>query len=199
VFEDRLEFGAHLDGNELALRVMARENRFARRILGKSLREFCDLASTGELRSRFVRSLSGVVYVFLARPHGYSRELRTAELGQRCYVVRGLHPDSTTVIGLATEQYAAGKGFSFDLAYLHYPEWTDANRDLVARMQAELGYFKQPRQTPLSEDEYPVQPDGPSGRGRRVLVRAAARGGPGGARGFHGAVTGVTGVTRGRN
>ena len=122
---------------------------------GDRFREFCDLAGTGERRSRFVGSLSGVVSVLLARPHGYSRELRTAELGQRGYVARGLRPDSTIVIGLATEQYVAGKGFSFDLAYLHYPEWADANREVAARMQAELGYFKQPRQTSLSEDEYP--------------------------------------------
>ena len=68
---------------------------------------------------------------------------------------RGLHPDMVTVVGLATEQYTAGLGFSFDLAYLHVPEWTPAQQALMERMQSELGYFARPRERRLSEDEYP--------------------------------------------
>ena len=155
VLHDRLEFGADLNSNELGLRVMAKERRFARRILAKSFKEFYDLAGSSNLRARLATSLSGVVYVFLATPHGYPREDRRAELGQRCFVARGLHRESTTVVGLATEQYVSGKGFSFDLAYVHYPEWTEANQELMGKMQSELGYFRQPRVTSFSEDEYP--------------------------------------------
>jgi hypothetical protein len=155
VFHGSLEFGADLNSNELGLRVMAKEGRFARRILGKSFREFYDLAAKSDLRARLVKGPSGVTYVFLARPHGYPRESRTAELGQRCFVARGLHRDSATVVGLATEQYVPEQGFSFDLAYLHYPEWTAVHQELIEKMQSELGYFRQPRETRFSEDEYP--------------------------------------------
>ena len=108
VLDNRLEFGSELNDNELGLRVMAREGRLARRMLGKSFKEFFELARNQEVRARFVKSPSGVGYVFLARPHGYPRDVRTAELGSRCLVVRGLHPDVVTVVGLATEQYAEG-------------------------------------------------------------------------------------------
>src|SRR5258708_23666721 len=57
------EFGAELTEFELALRVMALETRFARRVLGRALREFLAQALAGNLRSRVMVGPSGVVYV----------------------------------------------------------------------------------------------------------------------------------------
>lgn len=155
VLRGRLEFGAELNQNERGLRVMARESRFARRLLGKAFTDFFELARRNEVRARFVKSPSNVGYVFLARPHGHPRDVRTAELGNRCFVARGLHRDISTVVGLATEQYTPGQGFSFDLVHLHMPQWTSAHQEHMVRMQSELGYFTQARERRSSEEEYP--------------------------------------------
>jgi hypothetical protein len=119
-----LEFGTSLSEVEMATRVMAREDRFARRILGKHFKEFMDLAAEDKVRSRKMQSPSGVVYVFLACPHGEDRQYRMAELGLRCFVARGVTPRCTTVIGVATEQYVPGTGFSLNLHYLQLDSWT---------------------------------------------------------------------------
>jgi hypothetical protein len=92
---------------------MALENRFSRRILGKAFKEFMDLARKNKVRSRMLVSPSGIVYVFLATPHGTDRRYRAAELGNRCFVARGLNQGHYTVVGLATEQPEPGRGFSF--------------------------------------------------------------------------------------
>jgi hypothetical protein len=150
----QLEIESNPSGTERALRQMARESRFARRILGKDFKEFLDNSHT--ILARKMSSLSGVVYVFLARPHGTPRDLRVAELSNRCFVARGLQPESTHVVGLATEQYEKGKGFSLDLCNLFKPTWTSEDQRIMEEMQAELGYFKSPKVTKTSEDEYPT-------------------------------------------
>src|ERR1035437_4371168 len=66
VLGGNLEFGSSLKDSELALRVMAREDRFSRRILGRAFRESLDESGTGRVRSRMLKSPSGVAYVFLA-------------------------------------------------------------------------------------------------------------------------------------
>ena len=154
VLRGRLEFGAGLNQNERGLRAMATESRFARRVLGKAFMDFFERASRNDVRARFVKSPSNVGYVFLARPHGYPRDARLNELDMRCFVARGLHPDISTVVGLATEQYTQGKGFSFDLVHLHMPKWTPAHQEHMVRVQSEFSYFTQPQERRSSEDEY---------------------------------------------
>ena len=134
---------------------MARESRFNRRILGKGFKEFMDQASVNKVRARMMRSPSGVVYVFLARPHGADRKKRVDELRHRCFVARGLNRDAVTVIGIATEQYLRGEGFSLDVAHLYIPEWSPKQQEILEEMQRDLGYFARPRKTAASEDEYP--------------------------------------------
>jgi len=151
--QNNLEFAPEPSETERAIRMMAREDRFSRRVLGKSFKEFLD--ESLRVRSRKMRSPSGVTYVFLATPHGHPRELRTAELGNRCFVARGLHPESARVVGLATEQYVKGKGFSLDLCHLYVPQWTAKDQEIMEGMRGELGYFRNPRVTHDSEDEYP--------------------------------------------
>jgi hypothetical protein len=59
---DNLAVGPGLTSTERAIRVMALEHRFARRILGKSFKEFLD--ASHRIRSRMTTSPSGVLYVF---------------------------------------------------------------------------------------------------------------------------------------
>ncbi len=155
VLQGDLEFGPSLNEAEMALRIMAREDRLSRRMLGRAFKGFIDLSRQNKVRSRMLVSPLGVVYVFLAIPHGQERRFRIAELGNRCFVARGLNQDHTTVVGLATEQYEPGKGFSFDVIYLHKPKWTEADQKHMESMRADLSYFVQPAQTSLHVDEYP--------------------------------------------
>jgi hypothetical protein len=154
LLHDNLEFAPGLTATERAIRVMAKEDRFARRVVGKSFAEFLD--ESHNIRARHVRSPSGVEYVFLATPHGFPRDVRQAELGNRCFVVRGLNPEATTIVGLATEQYTPGKGFSFDLVHMFKPIWTPEDQAVMEKMQSELGYFVRPKLSQTSEDEYPL-------------------------------------------
>jgi hypothetical protein len=153
VLSGNLEPGASPTGAELGLRTMARENRFSRRILGAAFNEVLDESRRTSL-ARMLEAPSGVVYVFFAAPREYGRKLRQAELGNRCFVARGLHASSTTVVGIATERYD-GPGHSLDLCQLFLPNWTPKHQTNMVEMQAELGYFVNPRKTASHEDEYP--------------------------------------------
>ncbi|HLJ18340.1 MAG TPA: hypothetical protein VKV15_27870 [Bryobacteraceae bacterium] len=155
VLHENLEFPSSLNNAEMALRVMAKENRFSRRILGKSFREFIDQSSAGKVRAQMLKAHSEIVYVFLALPHTEDRQFRVAELGTRCFVARGLHPGCKTVIGLATEQYERGNGFSFDLFFLYEELWTDDNQRAMERIQRDCGFFVRPEKSHSREDEYP--------------------------------------------
>ena len=140
---------------ERILRVMAREDRFNRRVLSETLLEFLGLAHSQGFRARMVPSPSGVCYVFLARPFGEDREERMAELAARCFVARALAPDARTIIGIATERPEPGKGHSIDAFYLDKPEWTDEDQRHSEYLRREFGYFAKPRQSRLTGNEYP--------------------------------------------
>lgn len=155
ILHGHVEFGPHLSESEIAIRVMAREDRFNRRILGKSFNEFYELAKQNKVRSRIALGMSKVTYVFLAMRHGEDRKFRVAELGGRCYVARGLHQERYTVIGLATEKFKEGMGFSFDLMYLHKASWSDEDQHQMEVAQKEFGYFVCPLAQSTHEDEYP--------------------------------------------
>jgi hypothetical protein len=153
VLKGQLEFAPSPSNTERAIRQIARENRFARRVLGKSFKEFLD--NSHRIGARMMKSPSGVVYVFLASPHGTPRDVRNYELGNRCFVARGLNQECSHVVGIATERYEKGKGFSFDLCNLFKPNWSAADQRLMGQMQKDLGYFARPKMTRNSEDEYP--------------------------------------------
>ena len=157
ILHGNLEFGPELSDSEIAVRTMARENRFGRRLLGKSFLEFYELARQKKVRSRIVPEISNTTYVFLGMPHGEDRAHRVAELGCRCLVARGLYKNCDVVVGLATERYEEGKGFSFDLLYLNIPEWTDELQKQIESVQKELGFFVDPQYRNTREDEYPQE------------------------------------------
>ncbi len=153
----RTLFGGTLSQTEMVLRAMARESRFSRRVLAKTFKEVIGLVRERKqrIRARIVPALSSIVYVFLAAPHTHDRTERFAELGGRCFVARGLHQDKTTVVGIATEPYEGGKGFSLDLFYLEKDTWTAEDKSEMEYVQKEFGFFRSPEQTCMHEDEYP--------------------------------------------
>jgi hypothetical protein len=158
ILHGNLEFGPELNDSEIAVRTMARESRFGRRIPGKSFMEFYDLSRQKKVRARMALGNSNVSYVFLALPHSEDRKYRTAELFGRYLVARGLHKERSAVVGLATERYEEGKGFSFDLVHIQMPQWTDELQKQMDYLQKEFGYFTKPKLTKVHEDEYPTIP-----------------------------------------
>ena len=137
---------------ERVTRIMAREPRFNRRMLSKAFQEF---HVPGKSRSRIVRSPSGVVYVFLARPGGDERQLRKNELLGRMFIARGLHQDATTVVGIATEEYVPGAGSSLDVANYQKDTWTNEDQALMEHLQRETGAFVSPVWSEERFEEYP--------------------------------------------
>lgn len=141
---------------ENAFRIMAKENRFSRRILSKALLEFIGYYDKPTSRARIVRAPSCVVYVFLLSNHDKrNREARRAELAMRCFVARGRFKESRIIVGLATEEYKKGAGHSYDLVYLEKPDWTEKDQEKMLRIQEDLGYFKHPQISEKGFDEFP--------------------------------------------
>jgi hypothetical protein len=149
-----MEYSNSLDDDELGLRVMARENRFNRRMLASTFANFLDAARAGEVRSRMTGSPSKVGYVFLAAHPDEARTDRNNETSLRCIVARvklGLE----TIIGIGTERPGVRRGASWDLHYLHIPVLTDEFRENALKMSEQLGFFSAPRITGVHDDEYP--------------------------------------------
>lgn len=155
ILHGRMAFGGNLSESELSVRVMARETRFSRRALGKAFIDFYEGSAKTSGGARMLQGLPGVTYVFLILPHGTDREFRVSVLAGRCFVARGLNPKCDTVIGLATECYERGKGFSFDVVYIHKPEWTEVDQREMEHAQKEFGYFRNPTLQSMHGDEYP--------------------------------------------
>ena len=151
-----LYYDASLKDLENGLRVMAKENRFSRRILSQAFLEFIGYYKKPTSRARMLKALSNVVYVFLLSNHSKrNRELRRKELAMRCFVARGRHKESRIVVGIATEEYKKGAGHSYDLVYLEKPKWTEKDQKMMLKLQKELEYFKHPKITKKGVDEFP--------------------------------------------
>ena len=155
ILGNHLEPGASPTDAEWALRVMARENRLYRRILGEVFKEFLK-ESAARAHAKLLQAPSGVVYVFLAHPRDASREHRKQDLQMRCLVAQGLHKESKTVVGIATEQYSPDGGHSMDIVVHHELEWCDELDRMSKKIQRDLGYFVTPGRTKHSYNEYPV-------------------------------------------
>jgi hypothetical protein len=149
------EFGAELSEFEIALRTMARESRFSRRGLGRSLREFLEKARTGKLRARLATALSGVIYVFFYSTDTDDHSFRAAELAARCMIARHEIGKGDTVVGIGVTQYMPGRGSASDLVYMKLPEWTAAHDAEAAKLKADLGFFRNPVKQHVHDDEYP--------------------------------------------
>jgi len=116
-----------LDGKqaELALRTMARENRFNRRVLAGQMDEILRTTPQEKSRSRLVQSSSGIVYVFLLSGKGIVAKNEGLNLQVDVLLHGTWFPGSKTVVGIATETYnPADPGFSFDVCYFHSEDWT---------------------------------------------------------------------------
>jgi hypothetical protein len=157
ILDGQMEFGNTLSKNEEVVRIMARENRFERRILSQSLQEFWQLAREHRVSARMLASPSRVVYVFFNPPPHYKRQDRVAELGCRCFIARHEFRDHSTVIGIGYNLERAPEGHATDLFLFSHPEWTQEQAEHAENMKRELGFFKKPERKDVHVDEYPTK------------------------------------------
>lgn len=139
---------------EMALRIMALENRFSRRILGKAVREFLEQAKAKTLRSRLLVAPSGILYVLTYFSATESPKSRESELGCRCLAARHRVGRGDTIVGIGLSDHVPGVGSASDLIYLYLPDWSPADDERAAKMLADLGYFAGAGSTAHS-DEFP--------------------------------------------
>lgn len=127
--------------NQLALVQMALQPRGYRASLTDAFTEFLQKPEL-KVASRVVEGYGSTVFVFLIGSSA-DRESRSRELALRCLVIRGIVPNITTVVGIATDRPNTSEiGYSSDILYLHMTEWTEEYIMKVSQIQSELGYFE---------------------------------------------------------
>jgi len=142
------------ENTEHALRVLAKECRFSRRVLSQ---EFYDFHKDKTISSRAVQSYSkDVFYVFLKKKTSYDRHARQIELLARCMIIRDKVNYNAVIIGIATEDNFE-IGHSFDLLYYEKENWTEADRKMARSAIDDLHLFRSSRSSIVHADEYPEQ------------------------------------------
>jgi hypothetical protein len=137
---------------EYALRVMAKENRFSRRVISHA---FWDFHRNKNIESRVIQSLNGILYVFLKKPLKTDRRARQSELFARCFVARDRVAEDIVIVGIATEDDVSS-GHSLDLVYFEKESWNDEDHAQAEAAIKELKIFQEPQFSIVHVDEYPV-------------------------------------------
>lgn len=176
--------------SERALRYMAREGRFSRRVLGDAVSEFVK-ASRAAKADRYARVIMPshvsadptVAYVFMTLaypteveaqgglPGGYEqyRQARVTMLRSYCVVLLCEQRQLKTVVGIGVDAHwtQTGRlGGSEDLMAIQVDEWTDEMLEDVARAKEQYSILLEERliNTHTSHDEYPTLPGEPPKR-----------------------------------
>ena len=142
---------------ELVARELARPNRFERRVLGKLFYNAHIVAHENSEATDYrdvVPWGDGRTFCFAFMDDPESRAERKGLLSCLCRVSRVLHPQNTTVIGVATNK-TIGPTTSYDYELFHRPEISDGLRDQVDRIQRETGLLTNLDEEHIHEDEYP--------------------------------------------
>ena len=157
-------------GNELpvtfyenAIRIMAGERRFSRRVLAKWILGRAEMAPNSYVGSLFPSLQPDVLYVLLVGPgssrreHGQYRKARFEQLRNRCIAAKAAHPDRRHIIGMALDARGV-KGSSEDFIYLDTDDWTQEQLRNAEELRQELDYFIEgkARESRLTESEYPA-------------------------------------------
>ena len=128
--------------------------RFQRRLLSHAYSDAFNNADPHVITTRLGRSDSGVVYIFQFYPIDVPRDRRQSELSARCFLAKGLYPERSIIVGIATE-IENKIGISFDLCYFEQEGWTDDDQEKFDKIQKETGFFSDTTTTEYHIDEYP--------------------------------------------
>lgn len=166
--------GDQLDDNAMALRIMARENRFSRRILSKAFMEKIESTPPHKRKVRvmFSPQFQDVGYVLLLYPkpadidmasYKEHRKKRTGLLSAYCKSFKAKHPELNIIVGIASEPKGTGSG-SKDLLYLDTTGWSDAALKEANRIRQEFALLLDDKVKEFrgTEYEFPLPKSGES-------------------------------------
>ena len=157
-FEDDNWRGPGMAESEVALRVLAKEDRYSRRMLGRAFRQFLELRKAGKVRARIATSQLGVTYVFFGYSADSTPEDRKAELTARCLASLCRFPNAHTVIGIDINGPGEKPicGYTSDLVMLQTDQgaWPKEFLERAERIRDELGYFKKPNVTHVQAEKF---------------------------------------------
>lgn len=148
----------HIHSHELALRMVARERRAFRQILGRNLLEKRSAVKSNERSARVLPSSYGdTCYVILVfglesseNLENYRQE-RFACLHAYCYVVKLKNPKIRYVVGIATEQMIA-PWHSEELIVFDFEGWDEADNKIARKLQEEYSILKNIKQEHSNEE-----------------------------------------------
>ena len=147
--------GPTLSELDLALRTMARELRFSRRLLGEHTLSFLQEAKAGKLRSRLLHSTSGVSYVFVYFTNTDTPEQRRAEMVGRSFLARKRVGKGDVVVGIGLSPHQPGIGSMSDLTYVRFPRWSEVEIKQADEYERITGHFTARRPMHVNADEFP--------------------------------------------
>ena len=154
--------GGFLD-SERAIRMLALENRFTRRVLADSLMELILKTPKNRRMIRVMPMHNDVHYVYLLLPYrpefmsSYDeyRSARGSYLEITCYVVRLMYPEAKHVVGVAMESGIRPENFSEDLLYFDCSGWNDELEKQTIKDQKQFGILVAPNRFERTNKEYP--------------------------------------------
>lgn len=152
-----------LNDCERVLRFMAREPRWKRRYLARTILEMVDKVSPNQRMLRVLTPMApgDPYWVFLLLPvvHAKSyeeyREVRRSFLEACCGVVKVKHPDAKDIVGIATESGRDFEGRSEDAIYLDARVWTAEMDEFAREDQRQLEILTREREFRGRAKEYP--------------------------------------------
>lgn len=151
--------------SEKILRFMAREPRYKRRYLAKSLEEILKSTPNDQRMLRVIPSMMAgdPYYVFLLFPlpntpsisYDKYRLDRQKFLEASCMIVKLKYPDAKDIVGIATESGLKNIGRSEDSCYFDASTWNKKMEEETKRLQKDLGILQNPEYKSFHIKEYP--------------------------------------------
>ncbi len=161
----QLNYVKGINNTEKILRFMAREPRFARRILSSSIKEILEITPETQRRIRILASNihKDTYYVLLLFPLPKSpsytyddyRGMRSIFMEGTAMVTKLTHPDAKNIIGFATESGLHNDGRSEDAIYLDASNWTEEMERSAKKFQDDFGILTNPTEQRSNTTEYP--------------------------------------------
>lgn len=156
--------GGYTDA-EKAIRFLAQENRFNRRMLAASLIEMIQttpkhlkkirVANASRNNLYFVTLLFPYLPEYYQNNYDLYRELRRFYLTATVQVIRLQNPEAEHVVGIAMESGLKPTNSSEDLVYFDCSGWNDQLEKQVIQDQQELGILLNPKRFEINHKEYP--------------------------------------------
>lgn len=150
--------------SELAIRMMALQTRFERRVLSLTLQEMILTTTDYHVRLRVVPMGRNNVYFALAL---YPREAfdnyeeyraaRRAYIQAVCLVVMKEYPTASCIVGLATETGITTTGRTEDLMLFDRADWNNECLKIAQKAQIEFDILTHAKELPISIKEYPEE------------------------------------------